>query len=90
MCLFTIRPSAGAEQETCQTAAGEITNFEGYCYIDPLPEAEGGAGVGIPDLVLDCPASQKRLLRFTGSNTPRNNAVTFIACSGAAVSEVSP
>ena len=88
MCLYTIEQSVGGEQETCQQSEGEVTEFEGYCYIDPLGPEVGGALVGNPALVADCPASQKRLLRFVGTQTPRNNAITFIACSGAAVSQL--
>ena len=34
------------------------------------------------ELVAQCPAGQKRLLRFVGENTPATGSVTFIACAG--------
>jgi hypothetical protein len=82
MCLYTIQQTSGADLAACQEGG---TNVTGYCYIDPAPPPIG-SGVGNPELVATCPASQKRLLRFVGDRTPRPGAVTFIACTGAAFS----
>jgi hypothetical protein len=46
----------------------------GWCMID----IEGG--VGNADLVADCPETQKRRFRFTGTDTPAPGAPFFIHC----------
>jgi hypothetical protein len=46
----------------------------GWCYIDP------NQGLGDPSLVATCPAGQKQILRFVGSDTPSNGAMVLIAC----------
>jgi hypothetical protein len=76
ICLFTIPQTTGDQQSNCQNSL-DASGFSGYCYVDPA------AGAGSEALVQTCPATQKRLLRFS-SDAPQPGAVTFIACSGAA------
>lgn len=58
----------------------------GYCYVDPSLKNKDGeyiAGGGLDQenrLVANCPASERRLLRFVGEDTPRPGSVTVIAC----------
>ncbi|HSC89528.1 MAG TPA: hypothetical protein VLC09_19735 [Polyangiaceae bacterium] len=54
----------------------------GYCYIDPAQ------GLGAEELVATCPATQRRLLRFVGADTPKPNSVTFVACTADAASVI--
>jgi len=55
-------------------------NDVGWCYIDPKN--------GDPaSLVATCPATEKRLLRFVGDNTPAHGAITLIACQGAQIED---
>ncbi|HSC89577.1 MAG TPA: hypothetical protein VLC09_19980 [Polyangiaceae bacterium] len=53
----------------------------GYCYVDPEQ------GLGSEELVSSCPATARRLLRFVGAETPRQNSVTFVACTGDAIGD---
>jgi hypothetical protein len=50
---------------------------DGYCYIDTA------AGIGNPEVVSQCPDTEKRILRFVGAGAPRWNRTLFIACSTA-------
>jgi hypothetical protein len=80
LCLCEIEQLTGAELNDCQNT--EIPgNITGYCYVD---EAQG---IGNPELLAKCPATQRRILRFVdpNSNTPQKGAVTFIACIGASL-----
>jgi hypothetical protein len=53
----------------------EVTGVEGWCYVD------ADRGFGSEALVENCPATQKRLLRFVGSGL-QANSTTFVACTG--------
>lgn len=51
-------------------------NLNGWCYIDD------GAGIGNPEIVKNCPATERRLVRFVGAGNPKPGATLFITCSG--------
>jgi hypothetical protein len=71
-CLYTIAELSGSDQAACQN---ELTaTSPGFCYID------ASSGLGNPELVNTCPPNQKRLLRFTGENTPRAGALLALSC----------
>ncbi|HWO11594.1 MAG TPA: hypothetical protein VNN80_19000 [Polyangiaceae bacterium] len=53
----------------------EASGVEGWCYID------ADLGIGNPELVANCPATQRRLLRFVGRGLEANST-TFVACTG--------
>jgi hypothetical protein len=53
----------------------EVTGVEGWCYVD------ADRGFGSEALVENCPATQRRLLRFVGSGL-QANSTTFVACTG--------
>jgi hypothetical protein len=53
----------------------------GYCYINAAPNEPPA---GNPDLVKDCSADSKRLLRFVG-DTPARGSIALIACLGASL-----
>lgn len=78
----------------------------GFCYVDPAKEVVSSDGeVSYPSggpengqdpetyknpLVANCPATQRRLLRFVGKDTPVANSLTLVACSGDAPSADAP
>ncbi|MGC4092324.1 MAG: hypothetical protein QM756_31460 [Polyangiaceae bacterium] len=87
-CLCEIQQFSGTALTSCQTAA-QATGTPGYCYVDPLQAAAGSAERTAQEaIVASCPASQKRLLRFVGDNTPAKGAIAMIACLGATVQQV--
>jgi hypothetical protein len=67
-----------AEREACLTSpvGSEATLDAGYCYID------ANQMIGDANLVAQCGATQRQLLRFVGEKTPAPKTTTFIACSG--------
>ena len=54
----------------CQTSPTPTT--PGFCYIDDPNNP----------LLADCPASEKRMLRFVGDNVPAKGAVVMLSCAG--------
>jgi hypothetical protein len=77
----------GAAADACQTDPDvEDSGLPGFCYVDPSATNEQGeyvAGGGVNGgnrLVANCPASERRLLRFVGKDTPLPRSVTLIAC----------
>jgi hypothetical protein len=77
-CLCAIIQLEGSALTACQNDS-TATDPPGFCYIDPSQNA------GAAELVSDCPETTKRRFRFLGSDTPATDALTFIACAGAAV-----
>lgn len=71
-------------------------NAEGTAYIaGGSAEEQAAAGVTNPQdgqnpLVANCAATERRLLRFVGANTPAANSITFVACAGEAASSDAP
>jgi hypothetical protein len=59
---------------TCQQDP-EATGVEGWCYVD------ADKGLGNPVLVENCPATERRLLRFVGRGL-ESGTTTFVACQG--------
>lgn len=56
------------------------TGAEGWCYI-----ADNGAqSIGNPELVAQCPATQRQVLRFVGEGLG-DNTTTFVSCQGASL-----
>jgi hypothetical protein len=64
----------------CQTSPTP-PSVPGYCYINAAPNEPN---VGNPDLVKDCSADSKRLLRFVG-DTPAKGSIALVACLGASL-----
>ena len=83
-------------RDECLTNTGNTKDFAnaGFCYIDPAKfvlkedgskEYVAGGGVDGTNAVIDsegCPATQRRLLRFVGKETPADDTLIFVACSG--------
>ena len=61
--------AAGSDLAVCQNADDTTANLlpPGYCYVDP----SAGAGANL-SLLSQCPDSQRRILRFVGSNPTGN------------------
>ena len=49
----------------------------GWCYVDPGQNMNSSA-----DIVKDCPATEKRLIRFVGNGNPDAGGQLFITCTG--------
>jgi len=84
-CYCELTQFTGDELNTCETKPDPGTQY-GYCYVDP--EAATAAGndalaMGEQALVKDCNPTQRRILRFMGSNVPAKDGLAFIACIGA-------
>ena len=88
------------DDENCLNAPdAEVTSY-GYCYIDAMTDRNDDGQIqcqnpndpdclGNPDLVADCPAPQRRLLRLVSPSDadvplPADNSTVFIACQGEA------
>jgi hypothetical protein len=87
-CLCEIEQYSGPDLHTCQTAPtppGSLT--PGYCYVDPETALDTDKEAQ-KAIVAPCPATQRRLLRFAGANTPAKGAIAMIACLGATVQQV--
>jgi hypothetical protein len=50
----------------------------GWCYVD----ATTSPPTGNPDIVADCPATERRIIRFVGQGGAKTGATIFITCSG--------
>jgi hypothetical protein len=77
-CFCEINQLAGNEE--CQNnpdpdASGQS---DGWCYID----ATTVPPTGNPDLVANCDATERRLVRFVGSGDPKTGSTVFVTCSG--------
>jgi len=79
-CTCELLQLKGTELGMCQNDASPPTT-PGYCYVNAAPNEPN---VGNPDLVKDCSADSKRLLRFVG-DTPAPGAIALVACLGAAL-----
>ncbi len=71
------------QQQCLNTQNYPPTSVPGYCYID------AAQGIGDDSLLVGCPATEQRKLRFVGENTPQSGSITFIACVGAAFTDES-
>jgi hypothetical protein len=90
-CLCEINQFTDEELTTCRTQPTAPQSMNGYCYVDPAASEANGEDpaivAGEEALVATCPETQRRILRFLGSNLPARDGLAFIACIGAAVSE---
>ncbi len=72
-------PDGDAALQVCQNEL-EANGVEGWCYVADT----GDQQVGNAALVEDCPATERRLLRFVGQGL-RPNTTTFVACQGSSL-----
>jgi hypothetical protein len=94
----------GREDCLYNTAPPGSLEHAGFCYIDPAKAEEDDQGnvtypaggnppngaPGTNPLIDNCPATQRRLLRFVGKETPAPNTITFVACTGDAAGADAP
>lgn len=79
-CTCEIKQFEGEALTACQTQIGD-PETSGYCYINAAPNEPN---VGNKDLVKDCSANSKRLLRF-GDGSPTDGGIALVACLGASL-----
>ena len=90
-CEIDQTPGVASERGSmlyaCQNELSVTDGVDGFCLIDQGRTDESGAPapLGNSAIVAECPANQKRLLRFVGAGEPASGALTFIACPGATV-----
>jgi hypothetical protein len=78
VCMCEVQQvEPGAELTACQNEANP-SGIEGWCYVANTPEQPM---YGNPALVANCPATERRLLRFVGAGL-QPNTVTFVSCTG--------
>ncbi len=83
-CFCEIEQTRDIDLDACQTVVQEpVTNkdnqaVDGWCYID----ATTVPATGNRELVKNCPATQKRIIRFVGEAQGATGATLFITCSG--------
>jgi len=80
-CTCELAQLSGTELAACQTDVNNPPMTPGYCYINAAPNEPN---VGSAELVKDCSADSKRLLRFVGG-TPTPGAIALVACLGASL-----
>ena len=78
-------PSTAADLTACQGDAADppinmstMMQVNGWCYVDD----SGSMPIGNPKIVANCPATEKRLIRFVGEGQPTPGATLFITCEG--------
>ena len=74
----------------CQNDLAMPAGVDGFCVIDQgRTDASGApAPLGNANIVAECPANEKRLLRFVGAGQPASGATAFIGCTGVAANFV--
>jgi hypothetical protein len=87
-CLCEVEQFSGANLGRCQGSAEPLSDAQGFCYVDGVPH---GTELATDDQVLQraasvskCPATQRRVLRFS-SEVPARGSVAYIACMGEAI-----
>lgn len=75
--LCSIQPLAPGTPEYRSCLESDTANGNGWCYVAP------DQGLGDARQVEQCPATEKRKIRFVGKANPRKGSVTFFACAGA-------
>jgi hypothetical protein len=79
-CLCEVEQIRSASDRlACQNSDGAL-GVEGWCYVADTPDQQ----VGNPALVRECPATERRLLRFVGDGLA-DDSLTFAACTGASI-----
>jgi hypothetical protein len=81
-CYCEVVQLDGEELQACQYTVEEpvLLNgqpVDGWCYVD-LGAASGP--IGHPDIVADCPVTEKRDFRFVGKGEPLPGATVFTTC----------
>ncbi len=83
-CFCLINQLTDEELNVCQndisdvpvTSGGDAVH--GWCYVD----ASRSPAIGNPDIVANCPETEKRIIRFVGDGQGAPGATLFITCAG--------
>lgn len=70
-------PNPAEALRICREDAN-ASGVEGWCYVADTSTQQ----IGSPELVAECPATQRQILRFVGGGLG-DNTTTFVACKGA-------
>lgn len=89
-CLYNRAPAESLTEAGYCYIDPAKTSAEGGAYVaggskDEASQANHGDTVpedGTNLIVADCPATQRRLLRFVGQKTPADGTITLVACAG--------
>lgn len=82
LCVCELPQLEGDALSQCQNSL-EAPTEPGFCYVSAGP---GEPQVGNPLFVRDCPADEKRLLRFVG-DTPAPHSQVFLSCENASLGQ---
>jgi hypothetical protein len=84
-CFCALPQLSGGALQACQNAQ-QPPDEPGFCYINAQLDE---ANVGAPELVADCSADSKRLIRFVGDEVPAPGSAAFLVCSNASLGSAS-
>ena len=76
-----VADDTSSELYQCQNNETVANDINGWCYIDATPPNP----VGNAELVADCPADERRLVRFVNKGQPQAGATVFVTCTGESV-----
>jgi hypothetical protein len=80
-CFCEIVQFSGDELRVCQTSVTDPGSQYGVCYLDDQYDLDGNGVPDVnPELLASCPDTEKRMLRFMGSDVPASDGRPFIAC----------
>ncbi|HEY3498341.1 MAG TPA: hypothetical protein VGK73_26785 [Polyangiaceae bacterium] len=74
VCLCDVHQAEGPSLENCQREIAPPPNTHGWCYVAPEQ------GVGVPELVAECPDYDRHRLIFRGDAVPRDE-LFVLACA---------
>jgi hypothetical protein len=81
--VLQVQDADNADKDEALRACQEdpdAAGVEGWCYVADNPLQS----IGNPELVAECPATKRQLLRFVGGGLGRNTT-TFVACRGSSL-----
>jgi hypothetical protein len=77
-CFCEIPQTTGSALTDCQDDVTVMSSTNGWCYVDAMTTPP----LGNPALVAQCPAAEKRQLRFVNAGTPASGETIFLSCAG--------
>ena len=81
-CVCEITQLTGGDLTDCASEVDAAKlDAAGWCYVDPAQ------GLGNPEIVAKCPATEQRLIRFINEGNPQKDATVFITCQEAAFNQ---
>jgi hypothetical protein len=73
-CFCEIQQLTGEPRTSCQNDLDVAAGVDGWCYVDAT------AGIGNPDIVAECPSSEKRVVRFVGNAEATPGTTRYVTC----------